>query len=44
MNAATTSKFTVNYINVGQGLSVLVQFPNGKTMLYDAGPQKAAIT
>ncbi|WP_018963745.1 MBL fold metallo-hydrolase [Coprothermobacter platensis] len=37
-------KLTVSYINVGEGLSVLVQLPNGKTLLYDAGPQKAVST
>lgn len=38
------AKLTVSYINVGEGLSVLVQMPNGKTLLYDAGPQKAVST
>lgn len=38
------SNLLVSYINVGQGLSVLVQMPNGRTLLYDAGPQKSANT
>lgn len=38
------SNLIVSYINVGQGLSVLVQMPNGRTLLYDAGPQKSANT
>ena len=40
----TSSQLVVSYIDVGQGLSVLVQFPNGKNMLYDAGPNQAANT
>jgi len=40
----TSSELVVSYIDVGQGLSVLVQFPNGTAMLYDAGPNKSAET
>ncbi|MEM3432476.1 MAG: MBL fold metallo-hydrolase [Candidatus Bilamarchaeaceae archaeon] len=36
VNSATN--LSVHFINVGEGLSVLVKFPDGKTMLYDAGP------
>jgi len=42
--AQHSSDLVVSYIDVGQGLSVLVQFPNGTTMLYDAGPNKSAKT
>ena len=42
--AEDSSNLVVSYIDVGQGLSVLVQFPNGTTMLYDAGPNKSADT
>jgi len=38
------SNLVVSYIDVGQGLSVLVRFPNGTAMLYDAGPDKSAET
>jgi competence protein ComEC len=42
VTGTTFPKLVVSYINVGEGLSILVQFPNGKVMLYDAGPQKAS--
>jgi len=42
--AEDSSDLVVSYIDVGQGLSVLVQFPNGTAMLYDAGPNKSAKT
>ena len=42
--AQHSSNLVVSYIDVGQGLSVLVQFPNGTAMLYDAGPNKSAET
>ena len=42
--AQHSSDLVVSYIDVGQGLSVLVRFPNGTAMLYDAGPNKSAET
>jgi len=42
--AQHSSDLVVSHIDVGQGLSVLVQFPNGTAMLYDAGPNKSAET
>jgi len=42
--ARHSSDLVVSYIDVGQGLSVLVKFPNGTAMLYDAGPNKSAET
>lgn len=34
---AAAEKMTVSFIDVGQGDSILVQFPNGSNMLVDAG-------
>ncbi len=37
----STDKLTVTFINVGQGDSILVQAPSGKTLLIDGGPKDA---
>jgi competence protein ComEC len=38
---STGSPLTVSYIDVGQGDSILIQSPNGKNMLIDAGESTA---
>ena len=37
----SNAKLTVTFINVGQGDSILVQAPSGKTLLVDGGPKDA---
>ena len=36
-NLSRTDKLRVSFLSVGHGLSVLVEAPNGKTVLYDCG-------
>ena len=41
-NNDTSGKLVITYINVGQGDSILIQAPSGKTLLIDGGPKAAA--
>ncbi len=40
--APTNSSLRVHYLDVGQGDAILIQIPNGKTMLIDSGTGQAA--
>ena len=41
---ASESPLSVHYIDVGQGDSILVQFPSGQTILIDGGTASAGNT
>ena len=37
-----TPYLTVKFLNVGQGDSIIIQFPNGKCLLMDGGPRESS--
>jgi competence protein ComEC len=41
---AAPSRFTVSYLDVGQGDSTLIQAPGGTTLLFDGGPPEGHVT